>query len=64
MVLYRDSCVDRENKYRKEFDGNPNDPFRVSFFDLDKIKVDDVTRKEAICVAEMGGGPFYFQDGD
>ncbi len=62
--MYRDSCVDRENKHRKEFKGNPNDPFRVSFFDMDKIKVDDVTRKEATCVAAAGGGPFYFQDGD
>lgn len=64
MALYRDSCVDRENKKRKEFNGNPNDPFRVSFYDQDKVKVNDVTRKEANCVAGVGGGPFYFQDGD
>jgi hypothetical protein len=47
---YRDSCVDRQNKTRKVFKGKPNDPIRVSFYDKDGMRVNDVTRSEANCV--------------
>lgn len=62
---YRDSCVDRQNKKRKVFKGNPNDPIRVSFYDKDGLKVNDVTRSEANCIAKLNPPQlFYFQDGN
>lgn len=50
---FRDSCVDRQNKNRKTFKGNPVDPIRVSFYDKDGTRVNDVTRSEANCIAEL-----------
>jgi hypothetical protein len=62
---YRDSCVDRQNKTRKVFKGKPNDPIRVSFYDKDGMRINDVTRSEANCVASKDPNQlFYFQDGD
>lgn len=61
----RDSYVDRQNRTRKEFKGNPNDPIRLSFYDFDGVKVDDVTRKEANLIAKDNPDQiFYFQDGN
>jgi hypothetical protein len=57
---YRDSCVKRQNKNRGK-----QDPIRVSFFDKDGMLIDDITRKEANCIAALNPGQlFYFQDGD
>ena len=52
---YRDSCVDRQNKSRKVFRGNPNDFVRVSFYDKDGTRINDVTRSEANCPRQAGG---------
>jgi hypothetical protein len=61
---YRDSCVDRKNKKRKVFDGRPNDPFRISFYDKDGTRVNDITRSEANCIASLDPNQlFYYQDG-
>lgn len=61
----RDSCVDRQNIFRKEFKGNSNDPIRLSFYDFDGLKVNDVTRKEANCIAGIKSDQlFYFEDGN
>lgn len=55
---YRDSCVKRQSKNRGK-----EDPIRVSFFDKDGQLIDDVTRKEANCVASRNPSQlFYFQD--
>ena len=64
---FRDSCVrlDEQKTTRKVFNGNPNDPIRVSFYDKDGTRVNDVTRVEANCVAAFNPKMlFYFQDGD
>lgn len=64
---FRDSCVrlDEQKTTRKVFNGNPNDPIRVSFYDKDGTRVNDVTRKEANCIAASDPKMlFYFQDGD
>lgn len=62
---YRDSCVDRQNKSRKSFKGNPVDPIRVSFYDKDGTRVNDVTRSEANCIAKLNSQQqFFFQDGN
>lgn len=62
---YRDLCVDKQNKTRKEFRGNANDPIRLSFYDKDGERVDGVTRSEASCIAASNPQQlFYFQDGD
>ena len=62
---YRDSCVDRQDKKRKVWNGNPNDFIRVSFYDKDGTRVNDVTRKEANCVASKNPGQqFFYQDGN
>ena len=62
---YRDSCVDRQNKNRKTFKGKPNDEIRVSFYDKDGMRVNDVTRSEANCIAESNPSQlFYYQDGN
>ena len=62
---YRDSCVDRQNKNRKSFRGNPVDPVRVSFYDKDKMRVNDVTRSEANCIAKQNPQQqFFYQDGN
>lgn len=62
---YRDTCVDKQNKKRKVFAGNSNDPIRVSFYDKDGTKVNDVTRSEANCIARTNPAQlFYFQDGN
>lgn len=62
---YRDSCVDRKNKKRKVFKGKPNDPIRVSFYDKDGMRINDVTRNEANCIAKLDPNQlFYFQDGN
>lgn len=62
---YRDSCVDRQNKKRKVFKGKPNDSIRVSFYDKDGMRINDVTRSEANCIAKLDPNQlFYFQDGD
>jgi hypothetical protein len=62
---YRDTCVDRQNKTRKEFRENSIDLIRVSFYDKDGERIDDVTRSEANCVAASNPQQlFYFQDGD
>jgi hypothetical protein len=57
---YRDICVDRRNKNRGK-----EDPIRVSFYDKDGIRINDVTRKEANCIATQNPKMlFYFQDGN
>lgn len=62
---YRDTCVDRQNKRRKVFKGNPNDPIRVSFYDKDGMRINDVTRSEANCIASLNPPQlFYYQDGN
>jgi hypothetical protein len=62
---YRDSCVDRQNKKRKSFKGNPVDPIRVSFYDKDGTRINDVTRSEANCIAKLDPQKqFFFQDGN
>jgi hypothetical protein len=62
---YRDSCVDRQNKNRKTFAGKPNDEIRVSFYDKDMMRVNDVTRSEANCIASLNPPQlFYYQDGN
>jgi len=62
---YRDSCVDRQNKNRKSFKGNPVDPIRVSFYDKDGMRVNDVTRSEANCIASLNPQQqFFYQDGN
>jgi hypothetical protein len=62
---YRDSCVDRQNKNRKTFKGKPNDEIRVSFYDKDMMRVNDVTRSEANCIASLNPPQlFYYQDGN
>lgn len=62
---YRDSCVDRQNKNRKSFNGKQNDSIRVSFYDKDGMKVNDVTRSEANCIASLNPSQlFYYQDGN
>ena len=62
---YRDSCVDRQNKSRKVFRGNPNDFIRVSFYDKDGTRVNDVTRSEANCIAKSNPQQqFFYQDGN
>ena len=64
---YRDSCVRQveQKTTRKEFAGNPNDPFRLSFYDKDGERINDITRKEANCIASLNPAMlFYFQDGD
>lgn len=62
---FRDSCVDRQNKNRKSFDGNPIDKIRVSFYDKDGTRVNDVTRSEANCIAGIKTDQlFYYQDGN
>lgn len=63
--LLRDRFVDRQDKTRKEFQGYTNDPIRISFYDLDGQRVDDVTRKEANEIADANPSQiFYFQDGN
>jgi len=62
---YRDSCVDRQNKNRKVFKKNSNDFIRVSFYDKDGTRVNDVTRSEANCIASSNPKQlFYYQDGN
>lgn len=62
---FRDSCVDRQNKNRKVFRSNPNDPIRVSFYDKDGTRVNDVTRSEANCIASLNPQQqFFYQDGN
>lgn len=62
---FRDSCVDRQNKNRKSFRGNPVDPIRVSFYDKDGTRVNDVTRSEANCIAKTNPQQqFFYQDGN
>jgi hypothetical protein len=61
--LLREKFVDRQDKSRKEFKGVRNDPIRVSFYDIDETKVNDVTRKEANKIAAANPSQlFYFQD--
>jgi hypothetical protein len=61
--LLREEFVDRQDKFRKEFNGIPNDPIRVSFYDIDGTRVNDVTRKEANSIAAANPSQlFYFQD--
>lgn len=63
--LLREQFVDRADKTRKEFNGIKNDPIRVSFYDSDGKRVDDVTRKEANEIAKLNPNQlFYFQDGN
>lgn len=63
--LLRERFVDRADKTRKEFNGIKNDPIRVSFYDSDGKRVDDVTRKEANEIAKLNPNQiFYFQDGN
>jgi len=62
---YRDSCVDKQNKSRKVFKGNPNDFIRVSFYDKDGTRINDVTRSEANCIAKLNPQQqFFYQDGN
>jgi len=61
---FRDTCVDRQNKNRKSFRGNPLDPIRISFYDKDGQRINDVTRSEANCIAKQNPEQkFYYQDG-
>lgn len=58
--MYRDDCVFRQSKTRGK-----EDPIRVSFYDLDGQRVNDVTRKEANCIAAKDPTMlFYFEDGN
>jgi hypothetical protein len=60
MNQYRDNCVNRQNKNR-----GTEDPIRLSFYDFDGTKVNDITRKEAECIARADSNIlFYFQDGN
>lgn len=62
--LLREKFVNRQDRTRKKFRDNKNDPIRVSFYDLDGKKVNDVTRKEANKIAkDIPSQLFYFQDG-
>jgi hypothetical protein len=62
---YRDSSVDRQNKNRKTFKGKLNDEIRVSFYDKDLMRVNDVTRSEANSIASLNPSQlFYYQDGN
>jgi len=62
---FRDSCVDRQNKNRKSFRRNPVDPIRVSFYDKDGTRINDVTRSEANCIAKINPQQqFFYQDGN
>jgi len=62
---FRDSCVDRQNKNRKSFRGNPVDQIRLSFYDKDGTRINDVTRSEANCIAGIKTDQiFYYQDGN
>ena len=64
---FRDDFVriEEQKTTRKEFRGNPIDPFRVSYYDKDGTRVNDVTRKEANAIALVEPRMlFYFQDGD
>ena len=57
---YRYACVQRQNKNRGK-----EDPIRVSFYDTDGIRINDVTRKEARCIASLNPQQlFYFEDGN
>jgi hypothetical protein len=61
--LLREEFVDRQDKSRKEFNGVPNDPIRVSFYDYDGTRVNEVTRSEANKIAKADPSIlFYFQD--
>jgi hypothetical protein len=61
--LLREEFVDRQDKKRKEFNGFKNDPIRVSFYDIDEMRVNDVTRSEANKIAAANPSQlFYFQD--
>jgi hypothetical protein len=63
--LLRERFVDRQDKTRKQFQGYTNDPIRVSFYDLDEKRVNDVTRKEANEISDANPFQiFYFQDGN
>lgn len=63
--LLRERFVNRQNKTRKQFAGLSNDPIRVSFYDYDGKRVNDVTRKEANAIASANPSQlFYFQDKD
>lgn len=62
--LLREKFVSRQDRTRKKFRDDNNDPIRVSFYDLDGKKVSDVTRKEANKIAQdIPLQLFYFQDG-
>ena len=57
---FRDTCVNRQN-----LDRGTEDPIRVSFYDKDKEFVNEITRKEARCIASQNPSQeFYFMDGD
>lgn len=61
--LLREKFVNRRDRNRKVFNGSTNDPIRVSFYDGDKKRVNDVTRSEANKIAAANPGQlFYFQD--
>lgn len=61
--LIREKFVNRLDKTRKNFRGIANDPIRVSFYDIDGKRVNDVTRKEANEIATSNPSQlFYFQD--
>lgn len=56
---FRDTCVNRQN-----IDRGTKDPIRLSFYDKDGERIDDITRKEANCIAGLSTShKFYFLDG-
>lgn len=60
MEQYRDTCVNRKLRNRGK-----KDPIRLSFNDTDGIRIDDITREEAECIAAKNKKiTFFFQDGN
>lgn len=60
MEMYRDTCVNRQNR-----DRGLEDPIRLSFIDKDGLRVTEITRKEARCISSLDPlMKFYFQDGN
>jgi hypothetical protein len=61
--LLREKFVNRKDRTRTQFRDLSNDLIRVFFYDYDRKKVTDVTRKEANNIAKENPSQlFYFQD--
>lgn len=60
MEMYRDTCVNKQSR-----DRGVEDKIRLSFIDKDGLRVTEITRKEAECIANAEPEMlFYFQDGN